>query len=170
MGIIDRIKRRLPILGQPEAPAPSPVRAAAPRPAPRVVHEEPEEAKSPRGDTAPLEFIDKTVKGNTLVLFMKGTPNAPQCGFSAGAAGILAQYGKPFVHVNVVADPEVREAVKEYTSWPTLPQIFVGGEFVGGADILKQMHESGDLKKAIDAAFAAGPTIPAPSASPTPEA
>jgi monothiol glutaredoxin len=94
-------------------------------------------------------FIEETVKGNGIVLFMKGSPTAPQCGFSAGAAGILSSYGKPFAHVNVLADPDVREGVKEFTNWPTIPQIFVGGEFIGGADILKQLHDNGELKDMI---------------------
>lgn len=150
MGIIDRIKRRLPIIPSSAPPAP-PRAAAAPPPAWRP----PEEEKPARGDVPARDYIDATVKGNPLVIFMKGTPNAPQCGFSAGAAGILQQYGKPFTAVNVIADPEVRETVKEYTSWPTIPQVFIAGEFVGGADILRQMHESGELKTAIEKAFAA---------------
>jgi monothiol glutaredoxin len=84
------------------------------------------------------------------VLFMKGSPTAPQCGFSASAAGILQGYGKPFAHVNVLADPDIREGVKSYTNWPTIPQVFIKGEFVGGADILRQLHDSGELKTMIE--------------------
>ncbi|MDP2313473.1 MAG: Grx4 family monothiol glutaredoxin [Pseudomonadota bacterium] len=148
MSIIDRIKRRLPILGG--APAPTPVRTVslAPRQEARVEEEEREEA-SPRGDKPVATFIDELVKGNAIVLFMKGTPQSPQCGFSAGASGILNSYGKAYAHVNVLADPDIREGVKSYTSWPTIPQVFVGGEFVGGSDILKQLHESGELKDLI---------------------
>ena len=101
-------------------------------------------------------FVDDTVKKNPIVIFMKGSPVAPQCGFSAGAVGILGEYGAPFAHVNVLADPEVREAVKAYSSWPTIPQIFIGGEFVGGADILKQLHASGELKAMIAQATTPG--------------
>lgn len=153
MGIIDRIKRRLPIVSASAPPAPPRAAGASSRPAP--IYSEPEEEKSERGDTPVREYIDDTVKKNKIVLFMKGTPAAPQCGFSAGAAGILQQYGKPLATVNVIADPEVREGVKEYTAWPTIPQVFIGGEFVGGADILRQMHESGELKDAIEKAFQA---------------
>jgi monothiol glutaredoxin len=151
MGIIDRIKRRLPIVGGPP-PAPPPTRRVtlAPTPAPA---EEREEA-SPRGDKPVAEFIDGVVKGNAVAIFMKGSPTAPQCGFSASASGILSSYGKPYAHVNVLADPDVREGVKTYTSWPTIPQVFIGGEFVGGADILKQLHDSGELKELIEKASA----------------
>lgn len=150
MGLLDRIKRRLPILGGQAAPAPASGRAYT---IPRVEEEEPEEA-SPRGAKSAAEFIEETVKGNPIVLFMKGSPSAPQCGFSASAVGVLSSYGKAFAHVNVLADPDIREGVKQYTSWPTIPQVFIGGEFVGGSDILKQLHESGDLAEAITKAYA----------------
>ena len=144
MGLVDRIKRRLPIFGQPDPQAvparPRPTFAAEPE-------REPEEEKSARGSKPVGAFIEQFVKDNQVVLFMKGSPQSPQCGFSAAAAGILAGYGKPIAHVNVLADPEVREGVKQITSWPTIPQIFIGGEFVGGSDILKAMHESGELKE-----------------------
>ena len=140
MGIIDRIKRRLPLVGQPapRASVPLPQVRSASRP-------EPEEPRSPRGDKPVREFIDEVVKGHKVVLFMKGTPDAPSCGFSASAAGILKSHGKPFHTFDVLVDGDVREGVKEYSNWPTIPQVFVDGEFVGGADILKQLHESGEL-------------------------
>lgn len=153
MSIVDRIKRRLPILGAPQAPAPPPPRPAQSRPRPPERVEEPS-ARSARGATPVKEYIEATVKGNPVVLFMKGSPLAPQCGFSATAAGILGEQGVPFAHVDVLADPEVREGIKEYTGWPTIPQVFVGGEFVGGADILRQLHESGELKALIARATA----------------
>ncbi len=154
MGLIDRIKRRLPIVGGSPPPRPSdtPVRKVTLAPTP--VQEEREEA-SPRGDKPVAAFIDEVVKKNPVAIFMKGSPTAPQCGFSASASGILASYGKPFAHVNVLADPDIREGVKSYTSWPTIPQVFVGGEFVGGADILKQLHDSGELKSMIEKAYPA---------------
>lgn len=150
MGIRSTIKSLvLPILGggqvQPTRPAPRPS-----RPAPV---EEPEE-ESPRGELSPAEFIQKTITSHPVVMFMKGSPAAPQCGFSANAAGILSSYGKPFFTVNVLADEEIRSAVKKVTSWPTIPQIFIGGEFVGGSDILSEMHQNGELKEALDQAFA----------------
>ncbi len=146
MGIIDRIKRRLPILGAPSAPAP--VRTVTVRPPSAPEAYEPEEA-SPRGAKPAPVFVEETVKGNGVVLFMKGSPASPQCGFSASAAGILTSYGKPYAHVNVLADPDIREAVKQYSSWPTIPQVFIGGELVGGADILRQLHDSGELKELL---------------------
>lgn len=153
MGIRDRIKRRLPIIGMggnrgrsepvpPAAPAPSaPPPAAAAPPA------------DPRGGRSARDVIDELVKGNKIVLFMKGSPTSPMCGFSANAAGILDSYNKPLAHFNVLSDPEIRTEIKEYSQWPTIPQIYVGGEFLGGSDILRQMHESGELKEVIDEAF-----------------
>jgi monothiol glutaredoxin len=144
MSLVDRIKRRLPIFGQPATQAPP----ARPRPtfAPDVERDPPEE-QSARGNKPVAEFIEQYVKEHQVVLFMKGSPSSPQCGFSAAAAGILASYGKPIAHVDVLADPDARDGVKQYTSWPTIPQVFIGGEFIGGSDILKAMHESGALKE-----------------------
>ena len=82
---------------------------------------------------------------NTVVLYMKGTPSQPMCGFSARAAGILDTYGIAYHAVNILADPEKRQAIKVYSDWPTIPQIYVQGEFLGGSDILTQMYESGQL-------------------------
>jgi monothiol glutaredoxin len=146
MGIIDRLKRRLPILGAPSSPRP-PERPAARAPV-RVV-EEPPEPVAPRGDAPVAEWVDAQVKSHPVVLFMKGSPSSPQCGFSANAAGILSGYGVPLHHVDVILDPDVREGVKSYTSWPTLPQVFIGGEFVGGSDILRELHDNGELKDLI---------------------
>ncbi len=156
MGIIDRIKRRLPILG---APPPSAPQGATARPYEPPA--EPEEPKSPRGSHSAPEFIRLTVEKNPVVLFMKGNPQAPQCGFSATAAGILSSYNRPYATVNVLADEEIRDGVKSFTNWPTIPQVFIGGEFVGGSDILRQLHDSGELKAMLDAAAAR----PAPTAS-----
>lgn len=148
MGLIDRIKRRLPLIGVRSAPAPAASAAASARPAPPP--EEPEPA-SPRGSLAPREFIEQTLRENPVVLFMKGTPASPQCGFSATAAGILSGYGKPLHAVNILSDEEIRQGVKDFTGWPTIPQIFIKGEFVGGSDILRDLHQSGELKKLLDA-------------------
>jgi monothiol glutaredoxin len=95
------------------------------------------------------ESIKDIVTGNDVVLFMKGTPIFPQCGFSARATAILNQCGVKFHHVNVLADPEVREGVKAYSNWPTIPQLYVRGEFVGGSDIMMEMFESGELQKKL---------------------
>ena len=149
MGLIDRIKRRLPLIGVRAAPTPAPAPAARRPSAPEEPQEEQAPA-SPRGSLAPREFIEQTVRDNPVVLFMKGTPAAPQCGFSATAAGILSGYGKPLHTVNILADEEIRQGVKDFTGWPTIPQVFIKGEFVGGADILRDLHKSGELKGLLD--------------------
>ncbi len=89
--------------------------------------------------------IDELLNKNHVVLFMKGTRHFPQCGFSASVVGVVAQYVPKFETVNVLAAPELREGIKEYSKWPTIPQLYVGGKFVGGSDIVKEMHESGEL-------------------------
>ena len=102
------------------------------------------------------EFIRKTVTEHPIVLFMKGTAQFPQCGFSGRAVQILKQCGvKDLVTVNVLEDEAVRQGVKEYANWPTIPQLFVKGEFVGGSDIMMEMFESGELKEVLDQARAA---------------
>lgn len=151
MGIRDRIKRALPIVGlggnRGSAPPPAAPPVSTPRPAPTSVAAAPAEA--PRGGLSATDYVEQLVKSNRLVLFMKGSPNQPQCGFSANAAGILRSYGVPLTHVDVLSDPDVRQAVKDYAQWPTIPQIFIDGEFIGGSDILQQMHASGELREAL---------------------
>lgn len=93
------------------------------------------------------EFIQKTVTEHPVVLFMKGTAQFPQCGFSGRAIQILKQCGvRNLVTVNVLDDDEVRQAVKEYANWPTIPQLYVNGQFIGGSDIMTEMFESGELQ------------------------
>ena len=89
--------------------------------------------------------IDSTVKGNDVVLFMKGTPLFPQCGFSSRAVAILEHLGVTYESVDVLQDQGVRQGIKEYSDWPTIPQLYVKGEFVGGSDIMMEMYESGEL-------------------------
>lgn len=97
------------------------------------------------------EFIRDTVTQHPVVLFMKGTAQFPQCGFSGKAIQLLKSCGvKKLVTVNVLEDDEVRQGIKEFSNWPTIPQLYVGGEFVGGSDIMGQMHESGELKTLLD--------------------
>jgi len=97
------------------------------------------------------DFIAKTVTDNPIVLFMKGTAQFPQCGFSGRAVQILKTVGvKNLVTVNVLEDDEVRQAVKEFANWPTIPQLYIKGEFVGGSDIMQEMFQSGELKKIVD--------------------
>jgi len=96
------------------------------------------------------EQIGQVVGENELVLFMKGTPDFPQCGFSGRAVQILQTLGADFVGVNVLEHDEVREGVKNYSNWPTIPQLYVKGEFVGGSDIMMEMFESGELEELLN--------------------
>jgi monothiol glutaredoxin len=90
--------------------------------------------------------IKAEVDSNDVVLFMKGTPAMPQCGFSATVVQVLDHLGVKYKGVNVLADPEIRQGIKEFSNWPTIPQLYVKGEFVGGCDIIREMFESGELK------------------------
>lgn len=90
--------------------------------------------------------IAEDVKNNAVVLFMKGTPVFPQCGFSSMAVQILTHLGVTFEARDVLADPDLRQGIKTFSNWPTIPQLYVKGEFIGGADILREMFESGELK------------------------
>ncbi|HEX9182090.1 MAG TPA: Grx4 family monothiol glutaredoxin [Burkholderiales bacterium] len=97
------------------------------------------------------EKIRSQVSGSPVVLYMKGTPQMPQCGFSAMAVQVLQACGvQQFASVNVLADPEIRQGIKEYANWPTIPQLYVNGEFVGGSDIMREMYQSGELQKLLD--------------------
>ncbi len=94
--------------------------------------------------------IANAVSTKKVVLFMKGTPQFPQCGFSASAVKILSEIGaRDFAFFNVLEDSEIREGIKEYSSWPTIPQLYVDQEFVGGADIMREMHRSGELAQLL---------------------
>ena len=99
--------------------------------------------------------IDAVVKNNNVVLFMKGTPLFPQCGFSSRAVAILERLGAEFESVDVLQDQGVRQGIKTYSDWPTIPQLYVGGEFVGGSDIMMEMYESGELAELFQGAKAA---------------
>ena len=92
------------------------------------------------------ERIAEDVVSNDVVLFMKGTPVFPQCGFSSAVVQILSALGVKFKAVDVLKDAEIRQGIKEYSNWPTIPQLYVKGEFVGGSDIVREMYESGELK------------------------
>ncbi len=91
------------------------------------------------------QTIDNEVKSNDVLLFMKGTPVFPQCGFSAAVVQILSHLGVKFKAIDVLKDPEIRQGIKEYSEWPTIPQLYVKGEFVGGADIVREMYEQDEL-------------------------
>ena len=95
--------------------------------------------------------IDQLVKGNDVVLFMKGSALFPQCGFSGRAIAILDRLGVPYETVDVLQDQEIREGIKAYSEWPTIPQLYVKGEFVGGSDIMMEMFESGELGQLVGA-------------------
>jgi monothiol glutaredoxin len=95
------------------------------------------------------DWIRSTITSNDVVLFMKGTKSAPQCGFSATVAQILAHLGVPYKDVNVLDDMAVREGIKAFTNWPTVPQLYIKGEFVGGCDIVKEMFQAGELHTMI---------------------
>lgn len=96
------------------------------------------------------DFIDNEVKTNPVVVFMKGTPAFPQCGFSGQVAQIMDYLGVDWKGINVLADDELRQGVKDYTQWPTVPQIYIKGEFIGGCDIAREMFQSGELKTLLE--------------------
>ena len=96
--------------------------------------------------TTAHEAIKANLEGNDVVLFMKGTAQMPQCGFSSRVAGVLNYMGIAYKDVNVLADPELRDGIKSFSDWPTIPQLYVKGEFIGGADIVKEMFQSGELQ------------------------
>ena len=107
--------------------------------------------------TDATEQIRQTVTANDVVLYMKGTKMMPQCGFSSRVAGVLNYMGVNFADVNVLADPDIRQGIKDYSNWPTIPQLYVKGEFVGGCDIIREMFQTGELQtmfkeKGVDAA------------------
>ncbi len=95
------------------------------------------------------QVIENEVKTNKVVLFMKGTPQAPMCGFSGRVVQILNHIGVPFKGINVLANDELRQGIKNYSNWPTIPQLYVEGEFVGGCDIVTEMFQSGELKEML---------------------
>lgn len=97
-----------------------------------------------------METIKNQIEGNAVILYMKGSPNQPQCGFSARAAEALMQCGKRFAYVDVLANPDVRSNLPKYGDWPTFPQLWVGGELIGGSDIILEMHESGELRDLVE--------------------
>lgn len=99
------------------------------------------------------EKIRNQVTTNPIVLYMKGTPQSPQCGFSGATVQILQACGvQDFTAVDVLADPEIRDGIKAYANWPTIPQLYIKGELVGGADIVRELHQQGELQKLIDSA------------------
>ena len=113
--------------------------------------------------------IKEAIDDNDVILFMKGTPDQPMCGFSARTVAILQSVGKPFAAVNILPDPRIRQELSAVSNWPTIPQLFIDGEFVGGCDIVTEMYESGELHTALgleNAPAEAAPTAQAPEPAP----
>ena len=96
--------------------------------------------------------IENEIRNNKVVLYMKGTPASPQCGFSAATTEILQDLGKPFHTVDVLSSPEKRDAIKRFSNWPTIPQVYVNGKFIGGCDIVRELHAKGELAPMLRAA------------------
>ena len=117
----------------------------------KVVGQEQEQSPSaaPAQDADPMERIAQDVKNNRILIFMKGNPDFPQCGFSAATVDIFNQIGVPYETRDVLQDPEVRQGIKEFSNWPTIPQIYVDGKFIGGSDIISDMHVSGELEALV---------------------
>jgi len=110
------------------------------------------------------EQIHAAIDENPVILFMKGTPDQPMCGFSARTVAILQSVGQPFAAVNILPDPRIRQELSTISNWPTIPQLFIGGEFVGGCDIVTEMYESGELQHALGLDNAAPAEAPEPQA------
>ncbi len=110
------------------------------------------------------EAIQSAIAENPVILFMKGTPDQPMCGFSARTVAILQSVGKPFAAVNILPDPRIRQELSTVSNWPTIPQLFIDGEFVGGCDIVTEMYESGELQEVLGVEGGANgaPDQPAP--------
>ncbi|MFL5267359.1 MAG: Grx4 family monothiol glutaredoxin [Stellaceae bacterium] len=101
-------------------------------------------------DNTTSERIRHDITDNPVVLFMKGSPVFPQCGFSAAVVQVLSHLGVKFKGIDVLADPEIRQGIKEFSNWPTIPQLYVKGEFVGGCDIIREMFETGELQQLFE--------------------
>ncbi len=99
-----------------------------------------------------IQKIESAIKENKIMIFMKGNRSFPQCGFSAATVQVFEEIGVPFATADVLSDPELRDAVKQYSNWPTIPQVYVDGKFIGGCDIIREMHENGELEPLVKAA------------------
>ncbi len=102
-----------------------------------------------------IETIKEQIESNSIILYMKGSPQAPQCGFSAQTVQCLIACGERFAYVDILANPEIRASLPRYANWPTFPQLYVGGELIGGCDIVREMFESGELQPLVQEAAAA---------------
>jgi monothiol glutaredoxin len=101
-----------------------------------------------------IQEIETEIRDNKVMIYMKGNPSFPQCGFSAATIEIFQELGKPFQTVDVLSNPLKREGIKRYSNWPTIPQVYIDGKFVGGCDIVRELHERGELQSLVDRAFA----------------
>ena len=119
-------------------------------------------SRSPLTRQAIIEAIQSAISENPVILFMKGTPDQPMCGFSARTVAILQHVGTPFAAVNILPDPRIRQELSGISNWPTIPQLFIDGEFVGGCDIVTEMYESGELQQALGVEDDANGDEPAP--------
>jgi monothiol glutaredoxin len=105
-------------------------------------------------DAAVKDRIEQMIQNNTIMVFMKGNKLMPQCGFSNNVVQILNVLGVPFETFDVLSDPEIRQGIKEYSNWPTIPQVYINGEFLGGSDILIELYQSGKLQETVEVALA----------------
>jgi len=105
-------------------------------------------------DTDTVEVIKNQLSSNKIVLYMKGAPNAPQCGFSAKASQALMACGEKFAYVDILSNPEIRETLKTYSNWPTFPQLYIDGELIGGCDIISELYDKGELQDLVKGAEA----------------
>lgn len=153
--IKNRIKSRLGIIN-PEAPRPASTFTPATS---GEAEERPKWTPPPRPEPLTAEqareAFAKEIAEHPVFIYMKGTPRAPQCGFSAATVAVFDELGFPYETRNVLADPTVRAEIKEFSDWPTIPQIYVGGEFIGGCDIVREMNENGELKTMVEEAVGA---------------
>lgn len=151
MGILSRIKRRLPIVGTKKPPRPAEVADRAPPKSTGLPITTP--AAAPPPPTLSAEevraAIEKDIKSVPILLYMKGNAAMPRCGFSAAVVDILRQLDVPFETRDVLSDPNLRQEIKEVSDWPTLPQLYVDGEFIGGCDIVREMHGNGELAELV---------------------
>ncbi len=152
--IKDRIKNRLGIVSA-DPPRPASNYAPSQSAAPERPAYTPPPRPEPLSKEEALASFEKETKEHPVFIYMKGTPRQPQCGFSAAVIATFDDLGFPYETRNVLDDPTVRQEIKEFSDWPTIPQIYVGGEFIGGCDIVREMAESGELKPLVEEAVGA---------------
>ncbi len=119
----------------------------------KVVGSEQAENPAPSGGGGAAESIQQDVAGNQILIYMKGTPAMPQCGFSAATVDVFNQLDVPYETRDVLQDPELRQGIKDFSNWPTVPQVYIGGKFVGGCDIVLEMHERGEIEPLVKEAL-----------------